>query len=114
MRWDHLKSNPARFAYIIAFNVSQLVVTVALTGFIFFRSGAGPLSLVSGQDYLWAMLAFLCYATINVTLVTAVVSLTEGKRFLYGFRTYIRDFFVQYAVLGVLALLLAVLYSLSI
>jgi len=114
MRWEHLKSNPARFAYITTFNVSQLVVAVGLTGVIFFRSGSGPLALVSGRDYLWATLAFLCYAGINVTLVTAVVSFTEGKRFIYSFGTYVRDFIVQYAVLGVLALLLAVLYSVSV
>lgn len=114
MRWEHLKSNPSRFAYIIAFNVSQLVVTVAITGFIFLGFGSQPLALATSQDFLWAMLAFLCYATINVTLVTAVVSLTEKKPFFYGFRTYARDFLVQYAVLGVLALLLAVLYSLTV
>lgn len=114
MRWDHLRSAPGRFGYILAFNVSQLVATVGLTGLVFFRSGAEALTLSAGHDYLWATLAFLCYAAINVTLVTSVVSLTEGKRFLYGLKTYVRDFSLQYLVLSVLALLLAVLYSLSI
>ena len=114
MRWEHLKSTPGRFAYITIFNVSQLVVAVAITGLIFFRSGGGPLALASSRDYLSATLAFLCYAAINISLVTTVVSFTEGKRFLYSFGTYIRDFIVQYAVLGVLALLLAVLYTLSV
>jgi len=114
MRWDHLRSDPRRFAYVLIFNVGQLVVTVAVTGWIFSRISGGTLSLASGQDYLQAFLAFLCYAIINIALVTTVVSLTEGKRFIYRFTTYVRDFVVQYAVLGVLALLLAVLYSLSI
>ena len=114
MRWDHLKANPGRFAYVLIFNVSQLVVTVAATGLIFFKLGGASLSLSFGGDYLRATLAFLCYAAINIALVTTVVSLTEGKRFLYRFKTYVRDFTVQYAVLGVLALLLAVLYTLSV
>jgi len=114
MRWDYLKSNPGRFAYVLIFNVSQLVVTVAAIGLIFFRLAGRSLSPELGGDYLWAMLAFLCYAVINIGLVTTVVSFTEGKRFLYRFGTYVRDFVVQYAVLGVLALLLAVLYTLSV
>ena len=114
MRWDHLRADPRRFSYIFAFNVSQLVVTVGVTGLAFFRLGGGRLALSLGQDYLWAVLAFLCYATLNITLVTSVVSLTEGKRFFYRLKTYVRDFSLQYLVLGVLALLLAVLYSVSV
>jgi hypothetical protein len=114
MRWDHLRANPRRFSYIFAFNVSQLVVTVGVTGLAFFRLGGGRLALSLGQDYLWAVLAFLCYATLNITFVTSVVSLTEGKRFFYRLKTYVRDFSLQYLVLGVLALLLAVLYSVSV
>jgi hypothetical protein len=114
MRWDYLKSNPGRFLYVLIFNVGQLVVAVGFTGLIFSSLAGGALVLATGRDYVQALLAFLCYASINIALVTTVVSLTEGKRFLYRFTTYVRDFFVQYAVLGVLALLLAVLYSLSI
>ncbi len=114
MRWEHLRSAPRRFAYVLTFNVSQLVVTVGVTGFLFFKLGAAPVALTSGGDYLWAMLAFLCYAAVNVTLVTTVVTLTADKRFGHFLRTYVRDFSVQYLVLAVLALLLAVLYSLSV
>ena len=114
MRWEHLRSEPRRFLYILSFNVGQLVVTVAVTGIIFFKLGVGSLALDASRDYLWAMLAFLCYAAINVGLVTTVVTLTAGKRFVHLLRTYIRDFSVQYIVLAVLALLLAVLYVRSV
>ena len=114
MRWEQLRADPKRFGYVLGFNVSQLVVTVGITGLLFFKLGGAPPALVSGSDYLWAMLAFLCYAGINVTLVTTVVTLTADKRFGHFLRTYIRDFSVQYLVLAVLALLLAVLYSLSV
>ncbi|MGD9676187.1 MAG: HD-GYP domain-containing protein [Candidatus Bipolaricaulia bacterium] len=114
MRWDSLKSNPSRSFHVILFNVSQLVVTVSVTGLLFFRSGNVGFPLTSGMDYLWAMLAFICYAAVNLALVTGVVSLTERQRFLHRFLAYVRDFSVQYLVLGVLALLLAVLYSQSI
>ena len=114
MRWDNLKANPRRFIYVLIFNVSQLVVTVGVAGWVYMRISGGSASLLVAQDYLHAMVAFGCYAFINIALVTTIVSLTEGKRLTYRLRTYARDFFVQYAVLGVLALLLAVLYSLSV
>ena len=113
MRWERLRENPRRIAYIVAFNVSQLVAAVAITGFLFFREG-GTLLLHDSTGYAQAVLAFLSYAVVNIGLVTVVVSLTEGKGFFYRFGMYVRDFIVQYAVLGVLALLLAVLYSLSV
>lgn len=113
MRWEQLKASPARYSFVLAFNVSQLVMTVGITGLIFFRLVGHPLELSASQNYLWAMLAFLCYAALNVGLVTTVVTLTAKKRFIYFLQTYARDFGVQYVVLAVLALLLAVLYTLS-
>jgi len=114
MRWDGFRSNPSRVTYVLAFNIGQLVLSVAVTGILFFPSGNAAFPLVLGTDYLWAMLAFICYAAVNLALVTGVVSLTERQRFLHRFLAYVRDFSVQYLVLGVLALLLAVLYSQSI
>ncbi|MDD4903614.1 MAG: HD-GYP domain-containing protein [Candidatus Bipolaricaulis sp.] len=114
MRWDRFRSNPSRVTYVLAFNIGQLVLSVAVTGILFFPSGNAAFPLVLGTDYLWAMLAFVCYATVNLALVTGVVSMTERQRFLHRFLAYVRDFSVQYLVLGVLALLLAVLYSQSI
>ena len=114
MRWEIRKTNPSRFFYVVSFNVSQLVVAVGITGLIFSRLTGHTLEVATNQDYLWAMLAFLCYAALNVGLVTTVVTLTAKKRFVHFLQTYVRDFSVQYIVLAVLALLLAVLYSLSV
>ena len=79
MRWENLRSSPSRFLYVLVFNVSQLVVTVGITGVVFFRLIAQPLELAATASYLWAMLAFLCYAALNVGLVTTVVTLTAKK-----------------------------------
>jgi len=113
MRWEMLKRDRGRFGYVVAFNMSQLVVAVGVTGLLFSRFFGQSLGFIDASDYLWAMLAFLCYAGLNVGLVTTVVTLTAKKRFLYFLQTYARDFSVQYVVLAVLALLLAVLYMLS-
>jgi hypothetical protein len=114
MRWDKFRASPRRATYVLVFNIGQLVVSVAVAGILFFPSGNAAFPLASGTDYLWAMLAFVCYATVNLALVTGVVSMTERQRFPYRFLSYARDFSVQYLVLGVLALLLAVLYMQSV
>jgi len=114
LRWNYIKDGPMRFARTVTFNVAQWVVTVAVTGVIFIVWRHAPLSLRSFNDYIGALGAFLCYSGVNLSLVTGIVSLTENKRFFYALRTYARDFNLQYLVLCVVALLLVVLYSLSV
>ncbi|MCK4394912.1 HD domain-containing protein, partial [Candidatus Bipolaricaulota bacterium] len=114
LRWNYIKDAPMRFVHTVTFNVAQWVVTVAVTGVILIVWRHAPLSLRSFNDYIWALGAFLCYSGINLSLVTGIASLTENKRFFYAFKTCMRDFGLQYLVFCVLALLLVVLYSLSI
>ena len=114
MRWDHLKRSPGMFVHAVSFNVAQLVLTVAVTGGILICVHRVPLPLASVEDFLWAFVAFLCYAGINLSLVTGIVSLTGQKSFFYGFLTALKDFSFQYVSLFTTALLLVVLYSLSV
>jgi len=113
MRWDHLKRSSATFIHAVSFNVAQWVVTVAATGGILVLVRRIPLTLASIEDCLWALVAFVCYAGINLSLVTGIVSLVERKRFFYSLLTAFKDFLIQYVSLFASALLLAVLYSLS-
>jgi hypothetical protein len=114
MRWDHLKHSPNTFIHAVSFNVAQWVVTVSVTGFLLILTHHVPITLASMEDFLWAFVAFLCYAGINLSLVTGIVSLTGKKSFSYGFLTALKDFSFQYVSLFAAALLLVVLYSLSI
>jgi len=114
MRWDHLKHSQNTFVYAVSFNVAQWVVTVSVTGLLLILTHHVPITLTSAEDFLWAFVAFLCYAGINLSLVTGIVSLTGKKSFSYGFLTALKDFSFQYASLFTSALLLVVLYSLSV
>jgi len=116
MRWDHwnrLKRSASTFIHAVSFNVAQWVVTVAATGSILVLVRRVPLTLASMEDYPWALLAFVCYAGINLSLVTGMVSLAEHKHFSYGLLRAFKDFFIQYTSLFACALLLTVLYALS-
>ncbi len=114
MRWDHLKHSQNTFIHAVSFNVAQWVVTVSVTGLLLILTHHVPLTLASAEDFLWAFLAFLCYAGINLSLVTGIVSLTGKRSFSYGFLTALKDFSFQYASLFTSTLLLVVLYSLSV
>lgn len=113
MRWGYLRHSLQRFVHTVLFNVSQFVLALGVTGLIFVLGRRGPIDLSVPEGYAWALASFLSCATINACLVMGIVALTERKPFWHVLRTYLRDFSLQYVVLSVLALLLAVLYSIS-
>jgi len=114
MRWDHLKNAPVVFAHAVTFNVSQWIVSIAVAALIVTFGHTLPLRLATTGDYLWALAGFSIYALMNLALVTGIVTLTGRKSFFYSFVTALKDFSLQYVSLFVSALLLVVLYSLSI
>ncbi len=114
LRWGRREKSLWNMIVPIAFNVGQLVVAVTLAGLVLWASGHTTITLESPYDYLWAVLIFLSYSLANLTLVRGIVSLSSGGGFFYGLWKSIREFALQYLVLCVSALLLTVLYSISV
>ncbi len=98
----------------IAFNVSQLVIAITVAGFVLQLAGHPSLNLLLATDYGLAIAGFAAYFATNLSLVTGVISLTEKKPFWHSLLGSVRQFIVQYLVLCVSALLLAVLYIFSV
>jgi HD-GYP domain-containing protein (c-di-GMP phosphodiesterase class II) len=98
----------------IAFNVSQLVIAITVAGLVLQLAGHPSLNLLLPGDYGLAIAGFGAYFATNLSLVTGVISLTEGKPFWHSLIGSVRQFVVQYLVLCVSALLLAVLYTFSV
>ncbi len=107
------KPNGIAGAVPIAFNVSQLVITVTLAGLFLRIFGRDTLQLIDLFDFALAVAVFAIYLVLNLSFVTGIVSITEGKPFFQSLFGSIRQFFVQYVVLCVSALLLTALYSIS-
>ncbi len=99
---------------LVAFNVSQMVLSITVAGLVLTYSGHNVLSLQYPIDYMWAVLAFLAYSLTNLSLVRGIVSFAGGGGFFYGLWKSIREFLLQYVVLCASALLLTVLYSISV
>jgi len=98
----------------IAFNVSQLVMTVTLSGALLWALGRESLELTAGGDFPLAVAVFAIYLVLNLSFVTGIVAITESKPFFRSFARSIRQFLMQYLVLCVSALLLTALYSISV
>ncbi len=113
LRWGSKKGEWVTSIVPITFNVAQLVVTIALAGILLRAFGRNTLLLGNPEEFALAIAAFLTYFVVNITFVMAIISLSEGGSFLYLLFRGIRQFFVQYLVLCASALLLTVLYSIS-
>ena len=114
LRWGQKEKGTWDVVVPITFNISQLVVSIAVAGLVLTYSGHAALSLQYSAEYVWAVLAFLAYSLTNLSLVRGIVSLAGGGGFFYGLLKSIREFLLQYVVLCASALLLTVLYSISV
>ncbi len=114
LRWDNRSDGVEEFLIPVLFNVGQLVVTATVSGLVLRFTGNEYLVLASGADYVYAVMAFSIYLVANLALVTSIISLTERRPFVYTFIRGLREFTVQYIVLCVAALLLTVLYMISV
>lgn len=113
LRWGHSGGRRSFFLPVL-FNTSQLVVTMLGSGMVMHLLGYQTLSLQGTNQFFVAGFVCLVYLLLNLSLVTGIISLTTGKRFFsFIFRSF-RAVAIQCLVLCVLALLIVVLYSLSI
>ena len=113
LRWRSVDGNSMSGILPITFNVSQLVVTVTLAGLLLRVLLRQSLDIATIRDLGVAIAAFGVYLVANLSFVIGIISLTEGKLFVPMLANSIRQFFMQYLVLCVSALLLTALHSIS-
>ncbi|HIC96435.1 TPA: HD domain-containing protein, partial [Candidatus Bipolaricaulota bacterium] len=113
LRWDKLSKGFSTFISYVAFNVSQLIVTVTAAGTVFELTGGHPPPYQTIADFIPPTLAFLTYVLVNTSLVSGIIHLTEGVSLSYHLRFNLRHLHIQLLSLGVLSILLAVVYAMS-
>lgn len=114
LRWeDYRTEGLSAFVNYVAFNVSQLVVTVTLAGTIFELTGGHPPPYQTVVDFIPPVLAFLTYVFVNTSLVSGIIHLAEGVSFTYHLKFNLRHLHIQLLSLGVLSILLAVVYAIE-
>ena len=114
LRWGSRRDSLSKALAPIAFNVSQTMAAVVAAGFVMRLAQRTQLGMQQPADFLWASAAFFVYFLLNVSLVVCIISLTQRRQFWHLLGENLRAFFVQYAVLCISAILLAVLHSISV
>ena len=67
----------------ILFNTAQVVLSVAVSAVIFRAVGGHSPPFLGAYDYLPPVLAFLVFLLVNISLVSGIISLSEGESFFY-------------------------------
>ncbi|TEB08042.1 Cyclic di-GMP phosphodiesterase response regulator RpfG [Pelotomaculum schinkii] len=93
------------------FNVNQYAVTIYCSWFIYHlvRSGSGPLELKA--DFLAMVLSCLTYVVVNFLLVSTVISLSQGTRWLRQLTNDVKLEMIHFVTLVPVSLLIVILYN---
>jgi len=113
LRRDMLARDIYSFLSRVGFNTGQLIIAVSVAAWLFAISGGHTPPWITVMDYLPPIIAFLAHNLVNIALVSGIMHLTEGINFAYQFRISVRSLYLQFLSMGVLAILLAIVYSIS-
>jgi len=113
LRRKFFKKDPAKYSAIVLFNVSQLAIAVVIAGLLFQALGGGPPPYKSVIDFLRAIFTFFAFVVFNAAIVSGVVHFARGVDYWRHFLTILRARYVQVLSLGILAILIAIVHSIS-
>jgi putative nucleotidyltransferase with HDIG domain len=93
----------------VLFNAGQMALSVAAAAVVFNVS----VELLPEMRHPFHAMALssVGYVLVNCTLVAAVVALSSGERFFHTLRVFLKTLHLQFATLGILAMLMAILYA---
>jgi len=113
LRRNFWRKDPLRYVAVVGFNVSQLLVSVVIAGFVFqaLKGKSPPYGTL--LDFLRAGLAFFVYITSNAAIVSGVVHFSRRVNYWAHFKEILQARYVQILSLGILAILIALIYALS-
>lgn len=95
------------------FNISQLIITVFFGSLVFEKFGGTPPPWYELTDYIPLILTFISCWFVNTSLVSGIISLSEGTNFFYHLKFDVKHLPVQLLSLSTLAILLAIAYVIS-
>ncbi|MGB9861747.1 MAG: hypothetical protein ACPLRP_05435, partial [Candidatus Bipolaricaulaceae bacterium] len=113
MRRSMWRKDPLHYLAVVGFNVSQLLISIAIGGLAFQVLGGKPPPYSSLTDFLRAILLFVIFMTANAAIVSGVVHFSRGVNYWTHLKEILQARYVQILSLGILAILLALIYALS-
>lgn len=112
LRWDKIKEDGFwSFFLYVTFNTSQLIISVAAAAFAIELLGEPVAPYKTVKDFLIVVAAFGVYQLINALLVAFGFSLVTQNKISRILKYALKNLHLQLVTMGVLALLIAILYS---
>jgi len=113
LRWEITRKDISSFFYYVAFNVSQIVLSVAAAAVVFNACGGHAPPYATPVEFGSPVAAFFTYILVNTALVSGIIHLTEKVSFLYHLKFNLQHLSIQFLSLGVLSILLAIVYQIQ-
>lgn len=113
LRRRFLKIDIMKYLAVVSFNVMQLTIAVVLAGLLFQALGGQPPPYTKLVDIIRAEGVFLIFVIFNTAIVAGIVHFVRGVDYWRHLRTILRVQYVQLISLGILAILIAIVYSIS-
>ncbi|MCS7216334.1 MAG: HD-GYP domain-containing protein [Candidatus Bipolaricaulota bacterium] len=119
LRRTFMKKDFLKYTTVVLFNVTQLAISVVIAGLVFRGLGGKPVfeNVVPPYkeilDFLRAGMLFLVYVATNAAIVAGVVHFSRGVNYWQHLWAILRTRYVHVFSLGVLAVLITILYSVS-
>jgi len=107
------REDPLRYLAVVGFNVGQLLISVAIASLIFQALGGKAPPYETFADLLRAGLAFFVYITSNAAIVSGAVHFSRRVDYWTHLKEILQTRYVQILSLGILAILIALVYTLS-
>jgi putative nucleotidyltransferase with HDIG domain len=111
LRWHRLRQEPSYFFSRVAFNTSQILLSCWAASIIFQAFGGHPPPYNSPAEIMPLILAYASYTTTNSILVSGILHLTQRIQFSKLVTFNIRNLPFQVMAIGIIAILVAVVYS---
>ncbi len=114
LRWDKIKDDGFwSFFLYVTFNTGQLILSVAAAAFVIdlLSDPIAPYNTI--EDFLIVVSAFLTYQLVNASLVAFGFSLVTENKITSILKYALKNLPLQLVTMGILALLIAILYSTS-
>lgn len=113
LRRAFCRRDPIRYIAVVGFNVGQLLISAAIAGFILQGLGGKPPPYHTIWDFIRAGFVFAVFITSNSAIVSGVVHFSRGVNYWSHLKEILQARYVQILSLGILAILIALIYTIS-
>ena len=98
----------------LSFNTAQLLISLIAAATVYHLVGGSRPPFLGIYDYIPPLVAFFVFVFINLSLVSGIISLSQGKSFPYQLKYNLKKLRAQVLTIWAVSILIAVVYETSV